>query len=286
MSRLEELRDKFKGITGPKTLRDYELKMSGRELEELRKGEDMLLTLEEIKELTLETAAKSKATKRKVGAVLAHLVNNSHWRVLSTGYNHNPTGEPCEDSEGFTVPEVVHAEIEALSKELPYPTRGFTMFVTHPPCEKCRKALAAAEVSYKVVDTFIKFDAGKLDTTVVASSVIRALAEMSEADRRSWSEAIVTGLIPASQLDAVNKVLVHGARKYKPNNWKEVKDKHRYVAAAQRHWLAYLEGQTLDADSGMAELWHIATNIAFLIELGYVPEGYSDFDLLSEENKK
>lgn len=42
----------------------------------------------------------------------------------------------------------------------------------------------------------------------------------------------------------------------------------RYRDAAYRHWLAYLEDPaSVDKESGLPHLWHLACNIAFLIEL-------------------
>lgn len=42
-----------------------------------------------------------------------------------------------------------------------------------------------------------------------------------------------------------------------------------------RHLLAYLGGETEDAESGLPHLWHLACNAAFLIELA-AEEGQYD----------
>ena len=85
-----------------------------------------------------------------------------------------------------------------------------------------------------------KADAGKLDLTLVPTSIIRAIGEV----RR------------------------FGAAKYKdPDNWRTVKPE-RYRAALYRHWLAYLDDpHGVDEESGLPHLWHCATNVAFLVEL-------------------
>lgn len=75
-------------------------------------------------------------------------------------------------------------------------------------------------------------------------------------------------LIPPSLIIGVGEVLTYGAKKYAPNNWRYVTHaKERYQGALMRHWYAYLAGEKLDEESGLPHLYHVATNIAFLIEL-------------------
>lgn len=74
-------------------------------------------------------------------------------------------------------------------------------------------------------------------------------------------------LVPVSMIDAVTAIREHGCKKYKdPDNWRTVEPQ-RYRDAAYRHWLAYLKGETADPESGYPHLWHLACNIAFLIEM-------------------
>ena len=76
-------------------------------------------------------------------------------------------------------------------------------------------------------------------------------------------------LVPPSLIRAVAAVREYGCAKYHdPENWRQVEPQ-RYRDAAYRHWLAYLEDpQGVDEESGKPHLWHLACNIAFLIELG------------------
>lgn len=74
-------------------------------------------------------------------------------------------------------------------------------------------------------------------------------------------------LIPPSATLALAEILTHGAEKYSANNWRNVEDLDRYVAALMRHLEAYRSGEKLDQDSGKPHLWHVMTNVAFLIEL-------------------
>ena len=65
------------------------------------------------------------------------------------------------------------------------------------------------------------------------------------------------------------EVLTFGARKYKPNNWRNCNDTGRYLAAAIRHGRAIIEGESTDSESGLKHKAHLATNLMFLFCLGY-----------------
>lgn len=75
-------------------------------------------------------------------------------------------------------------------------------------------------------------------------------------------------LVPVSLIRAVTAVREYGAAKYHdPENWRTVEPQ-RYRDALYRHWLAYLENpRGVDAESGLPHLWHVACNVAFLIEM-------------------
>lgn len=77
-------------------------------------------------------------------------------------------------------------------------------------------------------------------------------------------------LVPTGIIKAIARVREYGNNKYPiggKDNWKSV-SKERYRDAAFRHWIAYLENpHGVDDESGIPHLHHLATNIAFLIEL-------------------
>lgn len=75
-------------------------------------------------------------------------------------------------------------------------------------------------------------------------------------------------LVPTSLIHAVTAVREYGTAKYHdPENWRTVEPQ-RYRDALYRHWLAYLENpRGVDAESGLPHLWHVACNVAFLIEM-------------------
>ncbi len=67
---------------------------------------------------------------------------------------------------------------------------------------------------------------------------------------------------------AIARVREFGNLKYKdPDSWQRVEIV-RYRDAAFRHMLRYIEDPAgKDEESGLPHLWHLACNIAFLIEL-------------------
>lgn len=74
-------------------------------------------------------------------------------------------------------------------------------------------------------------------------------------------------LVPSSIIMAITEIREYGTQKYgDPENWRQVEPE-RYKDALYRHWLAYLDGEEYDRESGYPHLWHMATNVAFLIEM-------------------
>ena len=75
-------------------------------------------------------------------------------------------------------------------------------------------------------------------------------------------------LVPRAIIWAVGFVRMYGTAKYKDaENWRNVEPE-RYKDAAFRHFLAYLENpKSVDKESGLPHLWHLACNIAFLCEM-------------------
>ena len=78
-------------------------------------------------------------------------------------------------------------------------------------------------------------------------------------------------LVPLGIIEAVGCIRTYGIAKYKDKgNWQQVEPE-RYRDAMMRHIVAYLrDTDGVDAESGLPHLWHVATNVAFLIELDLV----------------
>ena len=88
-----------------------------------------------------ETYAQlSSAVRLKVGAIVV-----KKDRIISIGYNGTPSGwdNTCEDNNNKTLPYVIHAEANAISKLAKSQESGnkSTMFITHAPCMECSKLI-------------------------------------------------------------------------------------------------------------------------------------------------
>lgn len=75
-------------------------------------------------------------------------------------------------------------------------------------------------------------------------------------------------LVPPGIIEAVGIVRDYGTRKYgDPDNWRNVEPE-RYVAALMRHLCKFLRNpHGVDEESGIPHLFHMACNIAFLVEM-------------------
>ena len=76
------------------------------------------------------------------------------------------------------------------------------------------------------------------------------------------------GLVSPLLIEAVGAVRTYGTEKYgDPDNWRKVQ-KEYYVDALLRHLCAYMKDPgSVDAESGLPHLWHLACNINFLVEM-------------------
>ena len=77
-------------------------------------------------------------------------------------------------------------------------------------------------------------------------------------------------LVPRRIIWDVAAIREYGNNKYPdggPDNWRGVEPE-RYRDAAYRHFLGYLDdSRSVDSESGLPHLWHLACNIAFLCEM-------------------
>lgn len=76
-------------------------------------------------------------------------------------------------------------------------------------------------------------------------------------------------LVPSAGLIQAALAMTNGAKKYGPYNWREADKKvgyMTYIAAAQRHLLALIDGENVALDSGVSHLGHIAAGCMILID--------------------
>ena len=96
---------------------------------------------------TAERFAQLSSAKRlQVGAVVVQ--DN---RIVSIGYNGMPSGwtNECENDDGKTKDEVIHAEANAILKLARDGERGTgaSLFCTHAPCIQCAKLIYGAGIN-------------------------------------------------------------------------------------------------------------------------------------------
>ena len=73
-------------------------------------------------------------------------------------------------------------------------------------------------------------------------------------------------LLPIEPLTEVLTILEFGAIKYEPDNWRYVDNaRTRYFDAAQRHILAWWQGEQTDSESGKHHLAHAVCCLVFLM---------------------
>lgn len=93
--------------------------------------------------------------------------------------------------------------------------------------------------------------------TPLAQSAVGKKADEGKLD---WA------LLPLPPTEEVIKVLMFGAAKYSPHNWKRVPDsQRRYYNAACRHITAWQQGELLDKESGKHHLAHAICCLMFLL---------------------
>ena len=83
----------------------------------------------------------STAKRLKVGCIA---VKDN--KIISIGYNGTPNGcesDICEDKDNNTLPHVIHAEMNMISKLAKgnESSEGCSIFITHSPCIECAKLM-------------------------------------------------------------------------------------------------------------------------------------------------
>jgi dCMP deaminase len=108
---------------------------------------------------------RSTCDRAFVGAVLV-----LDKRILTTGFNGSPAGQPHCDEIGHLLVEehcvrTIHAETNAIIQAALHgiSTRGCTCYVTHFPCINCTKVLINAGMSRLVYNVAYRIDGNALD---------------------------------------------------------------------------------------------------------------------------
>ena len=101
----------------------------------------------------------SYCERRKVGALIV-----KDKMIISDGYNGTPSGFPnvCEDAENHTLPYVLHAEANAITKvaKSNNSSDGSTLYVTASPCIECSKLIIQAGIKRVVFSELYRSNEG------------------------------------------------------------------------------------------------------------------------------
>ena len=87
----------------------------------------------------------SYCKRRQVGALVV-----KDQMIISDGYNGTPSGfeNVCEDDNNVTLPYVLHAEANAITKlaRSSNNSEGSTLYITDSPCIECAKLIIQAGI--------------------------------------------------------------------------------------------------------------------------------------------
>ena len=148
---------------------------------------------------------------------------------------------------------------------------------------------AAALMGYEVVDehtpTHEKTHADAIENARVHLEEANMDKPLKDQQAKADAGKPHPSYCPVALIDGVIAVREHGTAKYgDPENWRKV-SADRYHEAILRHTLAIWEDPyAVDPDSGLLHLKHIATNIAFLLQMKKEGGG-KDFQTWEERYK-
>ncbi|MDD2799721.1 MAG: dCMP deaminase family protein [Bacteroidales bacterium] len=104
-------------------------------------------------------AENSYCKRRQVGALV---VKNK--MIISDGYNGTPSGfeNNCEDESGMTLPYVMHAEANAITKlaSSHNSSNGATLYITTAPCIECSKLIIQSGITRVVYEDKYRVEDG------------------------------------------------------------------------------------------------------------------------------
>lgn len=115
--------------------------------------------------IALAVSERSTCDRAFVGCVLV-----LDKRILTTGFNGSPSGQPHCDEDGHLMVDghcvrTIHAETNAIIQAALHgiTTKGATCYVTHFPCINCSKALINAGIVRLVYSNDYRVDENALN---------------------------------------------------------------------------------------------------------------------------
>ncbi len=109
--------------------------------------------------MALEWGKLSHCKRKQVGALIV-----KDRMIISDGFNGTPSGfdNCCEDEDGVTKWEVLHAEANAILKvaSSTQSAKGSTLYITLSPCTQCSKLIHQAGINRVVYANAYKDTSG------------------------------------------------------------------------------------------------------------------------------
>lgn len=109
--------------------------------------------------IALEWGSLSYCERKKVGAIIV-----KDRMIISDGYNGTPSGfdNCCEDENGLTRWDVLHAEANAILKvaRSTQSCEGATLYITLSPCKDCSKLIHQSGIRRVVYQKGYRDDSG------------------------------------------------------------------------------------------------------------------------------
>ena len=106
-----------------------------------------------------EWSLLSYCKRKQVGAIIVR-----DRMIISDGYNGTPSGfeNCCEDAEGLTRWDVLHAEANAILKvaRSTQSCEGATLYITLSPCKECSKLIHQSGIKRVVYHNGYRDDSG------------------------------------------------------------------------------------------------------------------------------
>ncbi|WP_348797503.1 deoxycytidylate deaminase [Flavobacterium adhaerens] len=109
--------------------------------------------------IATEWSALSYCKRKQVGAIIV-----KDRMIISDGYNGTPSGfeNCCEDENGLTRWDVLHAEANAILKvaRSTQSCEGATLYITLSPCKECSKLIHQSGIKRVVYHNGYRDDSG------------------------------------------------------------------------------------------------------------------------------
>jgi dCMP deaminase len=125
-----------------------------------------------------EWSLLSYCKRKQVGAIIV-----KDRMIISDGYNGTPSGfeNCCEDQEGLTRWDVLHAEANAILKvaRSTQSCEGATLYITLSPCKECSKLIHQSGIKRVVYHNGYRDDSG-IQFLIKAGIEVQQIAVLEE----------------------------------------------------------------------------------------------------------